>query len=213
MTTGQRAPANAPKKFPLVPVIFGVVAVALIGVVVFTFDDGGATDELGSPEITSGALPLLPDGAADPALGMTIPEVVGADFEGNEVAITDDGHAKVLLFLAHWCQVCQREAPIVQDWIDTDPLPEGVELIAIATGISSARPNYPPSAWLEREGWTSPLIVDDGASSVGSAFGLPAYPFWVFTSADGEVLARITGGIAPTDLDNAVATLAATLEG
>lgn len=209
MTTSQ----TTPKKLPIIPILFGVVAVALVAVVILTFDSGGSTDELGSPEVSGEFLPRLPDGSADPAVGTQIPEVIGADFEGNAVTITDDGNAKIILFLAHWCPHCQREAPIVQDWIDTDPLPAGVDLYAIASGISSTRDNYPPSAWLAREGWTSPVMVDDASSTISGAFGLPAYPFWVFVDGDGTVLARLTGGISPSDLDNAAATLAATVQG
>lgn len=211
MTTPQK---TAPKTFPVMPVLLGVIAIALIAVVVLTFNSEGAgSDEFGSPEVTGEFLPRLPDTGTDPAVGTAIPSVVGEDFEGNEVSMTDDGNAKIILFVAHWCPHCQREVPIVQDWLDTDPLAAGVDFYTIATGISRARENYPPSAWLEAEGWTAPVIVDDAASTIGASFGLPAYPYWVFTDGDGNVLARLTGGISPSDLDSAVATLAGTVSG
>jgi hypothetical protein len=102
--------------------------------------------------------------------------------------------------------------PIVQDWLDGDPLPESVDFYSVSTGISRTRENYPPSDWLQKEGWTPPVIVDDGTSTVAGAFGLPAYPYWVFLDANGAVLARVSGGVAPSDLDNAVAALSATTE-
>jgi hypothetical protein len=37
--------------------------------------------------------------------------------------------------------------------------------------------------------------MDDAASSIGQAFGVTAYPFWVFVDAQGEVTARATGQI------------------
>ncbi len=203
MTTAQRPQRN----FPLFPVIFGVVAVALVTVVVLTFDSGDSSDETGSPEITGETLPLLPEGSADPAVGMLAPEVSGADFDESSVSMTNDGQAKVIVFVAHWCHVCRREVPIVQDWLDSTTLPDNVDFYTISTSVSSTRENYPPSAWLEREGWTAQVILDDAASSVGNAFGLTAFPYWVFTSADGTVLARIAGGVAPSDLDVAVAAL------
>ncbi len=205
MTTAQKAQ----KKFPLVPVIFGVVAVALITVVVMTFDDGGGTGEVGSPVVNGHALDLLPSTGADPALGAAIPEVVGADFDGNPVSIANDGKAKVIVFLAHWCPHCQQEVPIIQGWLDGDPLPADVEFYSVATSINNARDNYPPSSWLDREGWTAPIIVDDASSSISAAYGLTAFPFWVFIAADGTVAARLSGGISPVDLDGAVATLQA----
>jgi thiol-disulfide isomerase/thioredoxin len=204
---------NAPKKFPMVPVLFGVVAIALIAVVVLTFESGGGDTEVGSPEITGDSLTRFPDTGSDPAVGSPIPEVVGADFDGTEVSITDDGNAKVIIFMAHWCPHCQRELPVVSDWLATDPLPEGVDIYAVATGISRTRENYPPSDWFDREGWSGPVILDDAGSSIGLGFGLSAYPYWVFADADNNVLARVTGGVAVRDLDNAVATLAATVGG
>lgn len=204
-------PAPTPKKFPIVPVVLGVVAIALIAVVVLTFDSGGSSDQLGSPDVTGEVLPRFPEGTADPAVGMAIPEVVGADFDGTPVSITNDGNAKIIIFLAHWCPHCQRELPVVSDWLQDDPLLDGVDIFAIATGISSTRENYPPEPWFEREGWTGPIIVDDAVSTIGGSFGLSAYPFWVFVDGDGNVLARVTGGVAPDDLDNAVAALQSTV--
>lgn len=208
MTTAQKA-KKPQKKFPLVPVLFSVVAVALIAVVVLTFEDGGGGSEIGSPSITGVALPRLTDGAPDSAIGLPAPEVEGADFGGDTVTIRDDGRAKVIVFLAHWCPHCQREVPIVQDWLDATTLPANVDFYSVATSINRTRDNYPPSAWLDREGWTPPVLVDDATSAVSNAFGLNAFPFWVFTAADGTVLARTTGGISPADLDNIVATLQA----
>ena len=209
MTTAQKAP----KKFPILPVVFGVFFVALISVVVLTFDNGGSGDQYGSPEISGDILPLLPDGANDPAVGLAAPEVVGSDYDGNPVSITNDGNAKVIMFVAHWCPHCQREVPIVKQWLEDNPLPADVDFYTISTSISSTRENYPPSSWLDREGWTAPVIVDDEASHIGDAYGLTAFPFWVFSAADGTVVARVTGGVAPSDLDGAVATLQAEFSG
>jgi thiol-disulfide isomerase/thioredoxin len=205
---------QAPRKLPIVPILFGVVAIALVAVVVLTFDSGSTSAETGTPVVTGDYLPVFPDNTADPGLGLTIPAVTSTDYAGNEVSISPtDGTAKILLFVAHWCPHCQVEVPVVQDWLNTNPLPAGVELISISTGISSARDNYPPSAWLDRENWTSPVLKDSTASEIGQAFGLPAYPYWVFVGADGQVLQRATGELSTVALDNAAAALAATVGG
>ncbi len=207
MTTARRAKPPT-KKFPLIPVVFGVAAIALIAIIVLTFEEGGGGTEVGSPDISGDSLPRMQDAGPDAALGLPAPEVEGADFDDVPVSITNDGRAKVIVFLAHWCPSCQREVPIVQDWLDATTLPPNVDFYSVATGISRTRENYPPSAWLEREGWTPPVLVDDDDSSVGSAYGLNAYPFWAFVAADGRVMARVTGGVAPSDLDGVVAVLA-----
>lgn len=205
MTT--RKPAQA-KKFPLIPVLVGLGTVALIATVLLTMNTG-VTDEYGDPSITGDALPRA-GAAVDPALGLVAPEVEGADFEGDPVAISHDtGKAKILIFLAHWCPHCQAEVPVVQQWLEDGRLPANVELIGIATNTSSTRPNYPPSEWLDREGWTSPLIVDDTGYSMSAAYGLDAFPFWVFLAPDGTVVARDSGELPVETLDQIAQTLAA----
>ena len=53
-------------------------------------------------EVTGSVLPQLPSAGEDPAVGMAMPELSGASFDGTEISITNDGRPKVLLFLAHW---------------------------------------------------------------------------------------------------------------
>ena len=164
----------------------------------------GSVGAVQEPTITGTPLPALPRDGADPAVGLAVPAVQGTDFTGKPVAISADGRPKVLLFLAHWCPHCQAEVPVIQAWVNGGGLPEGVDLISVATGIDPNAPNYPPDAWLQREGWTSPVLVDP-TNTVAQAYGLPAYPYFVFVGPDGKVVARTIG--APKDLDAAVAQL------
>jgi thiol-disulfide isomerase/thioredoxin len=147
-------------------------------------------------------------GAADPAVGSSAPEFSGPSFDGSTVSVSHDGRAKLLLFLAHWCPHCQAEVPVVQDWLDAGSLPEGVDLVSVVTSSDPNGPNYPPSAWLEREGWTAPVVVD-GANAIAGAYGLTAFPFWVAVDADGDVAGRHSGELTPEQMDAIVATLAA----
>ena len=66
--------------------------------------------------------------------------------------------------------------------------------------MDPARPNYPPSSWLEREGWTSPVLAD-GDGEAASAYGLPAFPYWVAVDADGRIVERRTGELTPRQID------------
>ncbi|MEK7251689.1 MAG: hypothetical protein AAB198_00340 [Actinomycetota bacterium] len=199
---------KAPKKFSLIPVLIGVGAVALIATVILTMSGGSTVEEFGAPVVTGTALPPASDGT-DLALGLPIPEVVGGNFDGDEVTITRDGRPKILVFLAHWCSHCQAEVPVVVDWIEAGNLPEGLDLIGIATSTASTRPNFPPSEWLEREGWALPTIVDDADFSVGNTFGLDAFPFWVFVAPDGTVAGRTSGELEPETISEIAATLLA----
>ena len=148
------------------------------------------------PATVDGTLAFYDSTDVDLAIGQMSPSVFGSDFRGNGVEIEDNGRPKVILFLAHWCPHCQREVPAVQDYLNQYGLAEGVEFISVATAIDETRPNYPPDAWLESEGWTAPLIVDtDG--SVGEAFGLTAFPYYVFVRKDFTVDFRIAGELDP----------------
>jgi thiol-disulfide isomerase/thioredoxin len=134
---------------------------------------------------------------------MPAPEVRGSSFDGAPVAIAHDGRPKVVLFVAHWCPHCQREVALIQDWVDSGAVPEGVDLISVATSIDPARPNYPPDAWFQREGWTVPVIVDP-TNSVANAYGLPAFPYWVFIGPDGTIRARAIGELPIVNLETVI---------
>jgi thiol-disulfide isomerase/thioredoxin len=178
----------------------------------------GASDGLGSsatsagawsvPVVTGTSLPKYAPGGTDPAIGQPIPEVSGAGFDGTPVKIEANGQPKVILFLAHWCPHCQDEVPVLQAWANAGAVPDGVEIVSVATSIDPNAPNYPPDAWLEGEGWTFPVIVDP-TNTVAAAYGLTAFPYWVFVGPDGNVRARITGEMTPADLEAAIRGLGA----
>ena len=42
-------------------------------------------------------------------------------------------------------------------------------------------------------GWRQPTLIDDASFSAYSALGGPAFPGWVFVTADGKVAARVSG--------------------
>jgi cytochrome c biogenesis protein CcmG, thiol:disulfide interchange protein DsbE len=137
---------------------------------------------------------------------MTAPTVQGTSFDGTPVAIQPSGRPSAIVFVAHWCPHCQREVPVIQSWIDANGMPPGVDFLSVATGIDPSRPNYPPDVWLASEGWTVPVLVDP-TNSVAQAYGLSAYPFWVFLDGQGKVVARATGELTIPQL---VALLAKT---
>ena len=143
----------------------------------------------------------------DDAVGRPAPEVDGQSFDGNPVRITADGRPKLIVFLAHWCPHCQREVPVVQAWIDAKGMPARIDLVSVATAIDPNRPNYPPDAWLAREHWSVPVIVD-ADNQVATRYGLTAFPFWVAVAADGTVAQRLTGELTPEQLDALVASVA-----
>ncbi|MGN6693113.1 MAG: TlpA family protein disulfide reductase [Aquihabitans sp.] len=142
----------------------------------------------------------------DPAVGMTIPTVTGKTFSGDDITISgDDGKAKVILFVAHWCPHCQREVPLLKAHLDDNPMPDDVELLTVSTSVKPGADNYPPQEWLEGEGWSAPVLADDEDSSVAQAYGLSAFPYFVVVDEDGKVVERASGELTTDQFDAAVA--------
>jgi hypothetical protein len=177
----------------LVVVVAGVIAVAL----------SSNTPALPEPaevavEVAGTPLPGWDGAGADPALGMALPEVSGTDLTGAPLTIGPDGRAKAIVILAHQCPHCQAEVPRIVDWLENNPVPEGVDVLGLSTNVNPAGTNYPPSAWLEREGWQPPTLNDDANRTAYQALtqGLGT-PGWVFVTADGVVQLRTVGELPP----------------
>ena len=136
------------------------------------------------------------------ALGLAAPTFSAPDQNSEIFQLEKNGNSKALLFLAHWCGYCQQEVPVVQRFIDSNGVPPGIDVIAVATSIDRGRDNYPPQEWLQREGWSETQIYDLDRE-IGEAYGLNAFPYWVFLDKDLNVLARRTGNL-PEDMIGAL---------
>ena len=204
---GRGAVAGARRKQKQPPWLWiGTAALVLILAVAAIVSSGGSDGGTKSPAgveetrpvtVSGAALPEYePGGGADPAVGQTIPEVTGQSFDGSPVEIRNDGRAKLIVFVAHWCPHCQKEIPLLADYLDSNSLPGGVDLYTVSTGVGSNKPNYPPSAWLEKEGWTVKTLADSEDGKAAEAFGLSAYPYFVAADASGKVMVRTSGEIS-----------------
>lgn len=188
-----------------------VVIVLLIVAVVATGGDDkdakGSQDSASesTPDAGDASLPRFESTNGDPAIGMTIPTVSGMALDGKPMTIgAADGKAKVIVFVAHWCPHCQAEVPRIVERLKSKPMPAAVELLTVSTGASPDAPNYPPKAWLDREGWTAP-VLDDVDSSAGRAYGLSSYPFFVVADSSGKVVVRGKGELTMDQFDQLVA--------
>jgi len=201
-TVSRPRTAAGRRRRAVIPMTLGVVA--LLAVVAVLVSRGGDGDERTTAPgveqtrpvaVTGGPLVPFVDGN-DPAVGATAPQLDGAGFDGTPLRIGADGRPKVLVFVAHWCPHCQREVPVLADWLARNGIPHGVDLYAVSTGTSPERPNYPPSAWLERERFVVPTLADDADGTAARAFGLSAFPFFVAIDRDNHVIARASGELS-----------------
>jgi thiol-disulfide isomerase/thioredoxin len=187
-------------KTPLIValVVVGGIVLAALAALLLTSGDAAIPEPASAPvAITGSSLPPLAESGPDPAVGMRLPTIQGVGLDGEPLTIGPDGRAKAIVVLAHWCSHCQAELPRLQAWLAQHDLPANVEVVAVSTSIDPARPNYPPSDWLERAGWTHPVLTDDANSTALRGLGLNAFPGWVFVAADGAVQLRLTGELDP----------------
>ncbi|MEK7292743.1 MAG: TlpA disulfide reductase family protein [Actinomycetota bacterium] len=191
--------------------IIGVVAVAAIVSITSSSDTAsapGVTSEFSDVTVVGDSLPPLDSGATDAAVGMTAPVLTGKGFSGN-IVTTTPGTPTLIVLLAHWCPYCQKEVPLLVEWEKSGEMPAGVDVIGIVTGTDSAKPNYPPSAWLAREEFPVlwPVMVDSQERTAGEAFGVSGYPFFVLLDANGKVVGRTSGAVPIADLTTFVETV------
>lgn len=207
--TSRHQPAPTPSRRPWLWVALGaIVALAAVLAVVASNGTDRAPSIAGVEEtrdVEVGGAALAPLGAGtDPAMGQTIPAVTGATFDGTPVTIGGNGKATVVVFVAHWCPHCQNEVPLLSDHLAGQPMPDGVELVTVSTSTSPERPNYPPSAWLDREDWPGPVLADSADGTAAQAFGLTGLPYFVAVNSAGEVVGRTSGEISTDQFDQLV---------
>ena len=182
----------------LLVVVIGIV-VALAG----GSDDDASTDDTtpayGPVVSEDDPLPSFTSTDGDAADGLAAPVVEGVSPDGDPVTIGEAGEPTLVAFLAHWCPHCQRELPILVD-LQTGGDLDGIRTVAVLTGTDPAKPNFPPVAWLDREGWTGDVLLDDDAQTAALTYGLSSYPFLVLLDADGKVVARTSGEVPAADI-------------
>jgi hypothetical protein len=208
--------AAPPPKPSRTPWIIGIAAVVIVvAAVVAILVGGGGSGGTGVAEparspvgVAGSALPALSNPASDAAVGQPIPTLTGTDITGAAISIGPEDGATAIVILAHWCPHCQAEVPLLVDYLNDTGMPDGVRLVAISTSITPTAANYPPSAWLEREGWTAPTLNDDANSTALHALGMSNFPGFVFVDADGRVAGRMTGEIPMDTFDELVNSLA-----
>lgn len=168
-------------------------------------------DEFGSIAASETAdLATLENPVDDPAVGQQAPTVTGTGLDGAELAAPAPGEPTLVMFVAHWCPHCQAEVPRIAEWLHAEGLPDGVELVTVATANDSTGPNFPAGEWLHEEGWPVPTMLDDEAGTAATAFGVSGFPYFAAVDADGTVVARASGEIGVEGVQDLIAQIAET---
>lgn len=206
-----QAKGRAPGRSYLWLALIGVVIVGglAIAAIVSTGSKDSSTTTAAfeaTPSTAAGdALPAFDSAVSpDPAVGKTIPTLSGTDLHGLPMTVKGDGKPKVVVFLAHWCPHCQREVPVLRDWL-ADHATQKAETVSVTTSINKTLPNYPPSDWLFKENWSVPVLVDGNEASA-RAYGLTSFPYFVVVGADGTVRQRTSGELSTEQIAALYAT-------
>jgi thiol-disulfide isomerase/thioredoxin len=191
-------------------IVGAIIAIIIGGAAIVAISSSGSESNTSSGNIsefsditvTGDALSGFDSASTDASIGMTAPIVSGKGFTGTEITTDGAGTPTLLVFLAHWCQFCQREVPLLVEWEKDGKTPTGIDVIAIATGTDPANPNFPPSEWLAREEFPAlwPVIADSADKKAANAFGLSGYPYFVLVDAQGKVFKRLSGEIPMDEL-------------
>lgn len=151
--------------------------------------------------INGTALVEMPESGQDAAVGKIAPTLSGYSFDGSPVSITPGKDGKLLIvFVAHWCPHCQKEVPLLVEWMKTGRAPEDARVVAVSTSATNSRPNFPPSSWLDDEDWPVDVLADNDKYDAAVAYGLTGFPYFVLVNTDGTVAKRLSGEIPPGDL-------------
>jgi cytochrome c biogenesis protein CcmG/thiol:disulfide interchange protein DsbE len=156
-------------------------------------DGGGSSSEYGVVEVDGDPLPPF-DGEA--SVGLLAPTVTTDSLGGERVTLGPSDNTRLVGFFAHWCPHCQAEIPRVVEWLETNELPPGVEVIAVSTSARPDEANWPASEWFVREGWPEEVLLDDQNFSFGSSYGLTSFPYWVMLDSENRVITQAGGELS-----------------
>jgi cytochrome c biogenesis protein CcmG/thiol:disulfide interchange protein DsbE len=174
-----------------------VVIAAVIAVVATRSDDASAGPQTYPVQVSGTPLATYPEqaGGTDTAIGQTAPTLTGQSlFDGSPVTITPGGGSpQLIVFVAHWCPHCQREVPVLVDWLNSTQKPADLKVTAVSTSYNTSSENSPASTWLSKAKWPTPVLADSNNDDAASAYGLRYFPYLVVLGPDGTVKGRTTG--------------------
>jgi len=169
--------------------VLGAIAlISAAGVIGVTLAGGGGNgtgpSAVGLVEVSGPPQPaLLPKGAQAPSF--SAPLLGGGRMEWSP------GTPTAIAIWAPWCPHCQVELPVLAAVADRYPT---VELVTIATAIDQ-NPGPTVDGYMEENGLTFPVAIDDSRETLSAAFGIQGFPTIYFVNSDGTVAAAMDGEV------------------
>ena len=154
----------------------------------------------GTVTVTGSQLPGLTQSVAsgavaDPAVGVAVPVVSGADYDGRPVTIDPATQgATLVVLISHWCSHCNVMVDLLAEWRREAAAPKDVRVVGVSVAADPDKENFPPAEWLDSDAdWRWPVIADDARSSALFAYGGVSFPMFVFVSSSGTLVWRVDG--------------------
>jgi cytochrome c biogenesis protein CcmG/thiol:disulfide interchange protein DsbE len=139
-----------------------------------------------------------------PLLGKPAPSVAGAALDDSRVDLTAmRGKWVVLNFFATWCTPCRREHPELDAFTRAHAAKGDAAILAVIYSDSRSAVR----AFFEKQGGDWP-VVSDPDGRVALDFGVGGIPETFLIDPNGNVAAKIIGGVTAPGLD-AILTKAA----
>jgi thiol-disulfide isomerase/thioredoxin len=178
-----------------------LVALVVMAVVAFMGGNGGGGGTPSAPgDVTvSGGPRDTPLATGEPVPSFEAPALGGGTVSWDTYA----GRPAVLSLWAPWCPHCQAELPVLDGVMKGYP---DVGWVTIATAIDP-KSGPSPEAYMQEQGLSFPVAVDDSKDTLARAFGLQVFPTIYFVNSDGTVAREMEGEVDEATLRSTIEAL------
>jgi cytochrome c biogenesis protein CcmG, thiol:disulfide interchange protein DsbE len=181
---------TAARRRPVVPIVVGLLAAALVGLLVYGVVHGGQDTTLDD---------AVKDGKRPDAPGLNIRRPLLGD-DGQRRSLADyRGQVVVLNFWASWCEPCRAEAPILQKTQAKLTAAHAGTVLGATYNDAAA-----DSTAFEREFKVSYPSLRDVGTDLADEYGTRALPETFVLDRDGKVVAISRGQVTQKFLDHAI---------
>lgn len=185
----------------LVVVLLAVVALALTSAGSDPTSQATPTVPSASGDVTvtiDGPARTEPIPGGSPIPAWSAPTLAGGRFDWT---VRPEGPT-VLAIWAPWCPHCQAELPRLAAAVERHA---GISLVTLATALNQPGPT--PQEYMDSEGLSFTVGLDDEASTVAAGLGIQGFPTTYFVDADGLVLVSAAGELDPDALEEVLTVL------
>jgi len=140
--------------------------------------------------------------AASPAIGRSVPDLIGNTIDGEPFNINDLRGGWVLINLfATWCVPCQVEHPELVAFNEEHRASEDAQLISVVYGDSDAA----AAEFFAERGGDWPVLGQEYSSLIVE-LGAPGLPETFVVNPQGRIVDRILGGATQQSLNELIET-------